>query len=96
MIVLWRVAAGVLLPLVPTLAVFGNFLVILAVFQDRVLQTVTNMLIVSLAVSDLMVSRILPSNSSAKREGRFQNRGRPGMGSFFFPRGAARVQFQPS
>ena len=56
MIVLWRVAAGVLLPLVPTLAVFGNFLVILAVFQDRILQTVTNMLIVSLAGSDLMVS----------------------------------------
>uniref|UniRef100_A0A1I7XQZ7 G_PROTEIN_RECEP_F1_2 domain-containing protein n=1 Tax=Heterorhabditis bacteriophora TaxID=37862 RepID=A0A1I7XQZ7_HETBA len=54
MVVLWRVAAGLLLPLIPTLAVFGNALVIIAVYRERSLQTVTNMLIVSLAVSDFM------------------------------------------
>lgn len=57
MIVLWRVAAGVFLPLIPTMAVFGNALVIMSVFRERSLQTVTNMLIVSLAVSDFMVSQ---------------------------------------
>uniref|UniRef100_A0A8R1IZQ4 G_PROTEIN_RECEP_F1_2 domain-containing protein n=1 Tax=Caenorhabditis japonica TaxID=281687 RepID=A0A8R1IZQ4_CAEJA len=56
MVVLWRVAAGVFLPLVPTMAVFGNALVIMSVFRERSLQTVTNMLIVSLAVSDFMVA----------------------------------------
>ncbi|ULT82813.1 hypothetical protein L3Y34_012213 [Caenorhabditis briggsae] len=56
MVVLWRVAAGVFLPLVPTMAVFGNVLVILSVYRERNLQTVTNMLIVSLAVSDLFVA----------------------------------------
>ncbi|CCD83405.1 Dopamine receptor 3 [Caenorhabditis elegans] len=56
MVVLWRVAAGVFLPLVPTMAVFGNVLVIMSVFRERSLQTVTNMLIVSLAVSDFMVA----------------------------------------
>ncbi|EGT43124.1 CBN-DOP-3 protein [Caenorhabditis brenneri] len=56
MVVLWRVAAGVFLPLIPTMAVFGNALVIMSVFRERSLQTVTNMLIVSLAVSDLMVA----------------------------------------
>ncbi|CAB3399548.1 unnamed protein product [Caenorhabditis bovis] len=56
MIVIWRVLAGIILPLIPTLAVFGNALVIIAVFRERSLQTVTNMLIVSLAVSDLMVA----------------------------------------
>ncbi|CAD6193108.1 unnamed protein product [Caenorhabditis auriculariae] len=56
MVILWRMAAGVFLPLVPTLAVFGNALVIIAVFRERSLQTVTNMLIVSLAVSDFMVA----------------------------------------
>ncbi|EFO82520.1 CRE-DOP-3 protein [Caenorhabditis remanei] len=56
MVVLWRVAAGVFLPLIPTMAVFGNALVIMSVFRERSLQTVTNMLIVSLAVSDFMVA----------------------------------------
>ncbi|CAI5456775.1 unnamed protein product [Caenorhabditis angaria] len=56
MVILWRVAAGIFLPLIPTLAVFGNALVIIAVFRERSLQTVTNMLIVSLAVSDFMVA----------------------------------------
>ncbi|VDL75062.1 unnamed protein product [Nippostrongylus brasiliensis] len=56
MVVAWRAASGLLLPLVPTLAVFGNVLVIIAVYRERCLQTVTNMLIVSLAISDFMVS----------------------------------------
>ncbi|CAI2357275.1 unnamed protein product [Caenorhabditis sp. 36 PRJEB53466] len=56
MVVLWRVAAGVFLPLIPTMAVFGNALVIMSVFRERSLQTVTNMLIVSLAVSDFMTT----------------------------------------
>ncbi|KAK6021554.1 hypothetical protein OSTOST_12772 [Ostertagia ostertagi] len=57
MVVAWRAVSGLLLPLVPTLAVFGNALVIIAVYREKRLQTVTNMLIVSLAVSDFMVSR---------------------------------------
>ncbi|WKY14226.1 hypothetical protein Q1695_000065 [Nippostrongylus brasiliensis] len=56
MVVAWRAASGLLLPLVPTLAVFGNVLVIIAVYRERCLQTVTNMLIVSLAISDFMVA----------------------------------------
>ncbi|KJH41287.1 7 transmembrane receptor [Dictyocaulus viviparus] len=50
----WRTASGLLLPLVPTLAVFGNILVIIAVYREKCLQTVTNMLIVSLAISDFL------------------------------------------
>lgn len=43
------------LAVIPILTVFGNGLVILSVFTERSLQTVTNMLIVSLAVSDMMI-----------------------------------------
>ncbi|KAE9415391.1 hypothetical protein Angca_008631 [Angiostrongylus cantonensis] len=56
MVVGWRALSGLLLPLVPTLAVFGNVLVIMAVYKEKCLQTVTNMLIVSLAVSDFLVA----------------------------------------
>ncbi|CAD5217653.1 unnamed protein product [Bursaphelenchus okinawaensis] len=44
------------LAIIPTLTIFGNVLVLLAVCKDKSLQTVTNFLIVSLAVSDLLVA----------------------------------------
>lgn len=45
-----------LLVLLPATAIFGNVLVIVAVYKERTLKTVTNLLIVSLAVSDFLVS----------------------------------------
>lgn len=47
---------ALILATIPLLTIFGNGLVILAVYQERSLQTVTNFLIVSLAVSDFLVS----------------------------------------
>ncbi|CAD5222418.1 unnamed protein product [Bursaphelenchus xylophilus] len=44
------------LAIIPILTIFGNVLVLLAVCLDKSLQTVTNFLIVSLAVSDLLVA----------------------------------------
>ncbi|KAK0397146.1 hypothetical protein QR680_002005 [Steinernema hermaphroditum] len=45
---------ALVLLIIPLLTVFGNALVVLAVWRERALQTVTNMLIVSLAVSDFL------------------------------------------
>ncbi|VDM47966.1 unnamed protein product [Toxocara canis] len=50
-----RKAVALLLICIPFATVFGNMLVIIAVFREKSLQTVTNMLIVSLAVSDFLV-----------------------------------------
>lgn len=40
----------------PLLTVFGNVLVVLSVYRERSLQTVTNYFIVSLAIADIMVA----------------------------------------
>jgi len=40
----------------PVLTVFGNVLVVLSVYRERSLQTVTNYFIVSLAIADIMVA----------------------------------------
>lgn len=50
--------ALLLLPL-PLVAVFGNILVILSVYRERSLQTVTNYFIVSLAFADLLVAAVV-------------------------------------
>ncbi|XP_046486939.1 dopamine D2-like receptor isoform X2 [Neodiprion pinetum] len=47
---------ALILVVVPCLTLFGNVLVILAVFRERALQTVTNYFIVSLALADLLVA----------------------------------------
>jgi len=40
----------------PVLTVFGNMLVVLSVYREKTLQSVTNYFIVSLAVADIMVA----------------------------------------
>jgi len=40
----------------PVLTVFGNVLVVLSVYREKTLQSVTNYFIVSLAVADIMVA----------------------------------------
>ncbi|KAI2801949.1 G-protein coupled receptor, partial [Blomia tropicalis] len=47
---------GLALIILPILALFGNILVILSVYRERSLQTVTNWFIVSLAFADLFVT----------------------------------------
>ncbi|XP_057329705.1 dopamine D2-like receptor isoform X2 [Microplitis mediator] len=50
---------ALILVIVPCLTLFGNVLVILAVFRERTLQTVTNYFIVSLALADLLVAVVV-------------------------------------
>lgn len=40
----------------PIFTVFGNILVVLSVYREKTLQTVTNYFIVSLAIADIMVA----------------------------------------
>ncbi|XP_025016732.1 dopamine D2-like receptor [Tetranychus urticae] len=47
------------LVILPFLAVFGNILVILSVYREKSLQTVTNYFIVSLAFADLLVAGVV-------------------------------------
>lgn len=51
-----KVYSALLLVLLPILAVLGNILVILSVYKEKSLQSVTNYFIVSLALADLLVA----------------------------------------
>lgn len=50
---------GLLLVLIALAAIIGNVLVILSVYKNRKLRTVTNLFVVSLAVADLMVGALV-------------------------------------
>lgn len=50
---------ALILVLFPFLTLFGNVLVILSVYRERSLQTVTNYFIVSLALADLLVAVVV-------------------------------------
>lgn len=50
---------ALVLVLFPIFTLFGNVLVILSVYRERTLQTVTNYFIVSLALADLLVAVVV-------------------------------------
>ncbi|XP_055300316.1 dopamine D2-like receptor isoform X2 [Sitodiplosis mosellana] len=50
---------ALILLIFPILTLFGNVLVILSVYRERTLQTVTNYFIVSLAIADLLVAVVV-------------------------------------
>ncbi|XP_014663982.1 PREDICTED: dopamine D2-like receptor [Priapulus caudatus] len=50
---------AVILIVFPLLTMFGNTLVVLSVYKERSLQSVTNYFIVSLAVADIMVGTLV-------------------------------------
>ncbi|XP_033757324.1 dopamine receptor 2-like [Pecten maximus] len=54
-----RPVIGIVLSLFTVVTIFGNVLVIIAVFKEMYLRTVTNYFIVSLALADLMVGGIV-------------------------------------
>ena len=50
---------ALILSIFPLITIFGNILVIAAVYQNRSLQNATNYFIVSLAVADLLVGAVV-------------------------------------
>ena len=54
-----KVYWALLLIILPVLAVFGNILVIVSVYKEKSLQSVTNYFIVSLAFADLLVAAVV-------------------------------------
>jgi dopamine D2-like receptor len=50
---------ALLLIILPVLAIFGNILVIVSVYKEKSLQSVTNYFIVSLAFADLLVGGVV-------------------------------------
>ncbi|XP_028969126.1 dopamine D2-like receptor [Galendromus occidentalis] len=54
-----KVYWALLLLILPVLAVFGNILIILAVYKEKTLKSATNYFIVSLAFADLLVAAVV-------------------------------------
>uniref|UniRef100_A0AC35U7M2 G_PROTEIN_RECEP_F1_2 domain-containing protein n=1 Tax=Rhabditophanes sp. KR3021 TaxID=114890 RepID=A0AC35U7M2_9BILA len=52
-----------ILSIIPLLTIFGNLMVITAVYREKILHTVTNYLIVSLAISDFLVALCVMTTS---------------------------------
>ncbi|XP_071793558.1 dopamine receptor 2-like [Asterias amurensis] len=53
------IVVGILLTVIGTMTVFGNTLVILAIYRERCLRTVTNLFIASLASADFIIGALV-------------------------------------